>query len=389
MAEKRVQHPRFARTEEEERTELPSWYNTRLHTPAVEVVRRVAPSGFVGEGTFGQVFKGIDLDSGCFVAVKKIKLPPKHGFLPSKEEELLRREVKILSNVSHKNIVEFLGSSGWGSSAVHIFLSLKTGNICDLLEKFRSNHLNEALLSQLLHNMLEALDYLAFRGWIHRDVKPQNILYTPDDGGYRFQLADFGLAHQEQFAQTQCGSPLYMAPEIINRTHPQSSKIDVWSLFVVFGVVTQRGELDDPQLAHHGEVLCRVKIAAAQLRRLSPMAEEDPGRRASAAQMLVAHFGGQGLSTPRARVHPIPDPGSAAAPSRASEQLHSPEPPKPSEQSRPSRPRALDPTMRTANAKVMKPGARGAMQPKYASPRPYTRQAPTRGHPSDGIDEIE
>ena len=66
-------------------------------------------------------------------------------------------------------------------------MSLKPGNLCDLLEKTPSVRINDAVIIRLWHEMLEALDYLAFRGWIHRDVKLENILYTPSgDDNYHF-----------------------------------------------------------------------------------------------------------------------------------------------------------------------------------------------------------
>lgn len=100
-AEASAQNPRYARTIEEGPTELPSWYNTRLHTPTVGAVLRTTEGEFLGKGAFGEVRKAVDLDSGCFIAVKKMKLPPKVGPFPSHEEDTLRREVKILSSISH------------------------------------------------------------------------------------------------------------------------------------------------------------------------------------------------------------------------------------------------------------------------------------------------
>lgn len=155
--------------------------------------------------------------------------------------------------------------------------------------------------------MLQALDYLAFRGLIHRDVKLENILYTPlGDNKYHFQLADFGLAHQQHLANTTCGTPLYMAPEIMHGAPQQSPKADVWSLFIVMAVVIQEGGLHDPNLRHYHEVLSCVRAAAAgRMSGLSAMAWEDPNLRASAAQMLNARFEGQGRTSPRPQLWAI------------------------------------------------------------------------------------
>lgn len=101
MAEARLQNPRWARTVEDGPTDLPSWYNTRLHTPAVGAVQRTMEGERLGKGAFGEVCKAVDLDSGCLIAVKKIPLPPRLGPTASNEELMLRREVKVLSSISH------------------------------------------------------------------------------------------------------------------------------------------------------------------------------------------------------------------------------------------------------------------------------------------------
>ncbi|RMD43672.1 hypothetical protein DV735_g1410, partial [Chaetothyriales sp. CBS 134920] len=305
--EARPQNPRWARTIEDGPTDLPTWYNTRLHTPTIGAVQRTVDVTRLGKGAFGEVWKAADQDSGCLVAAKKVTLPARVGLSISHEEDLLRREIKILSSVSHKNIVEYLGSSGWDTGEVQIYLSLKAGSVYDLLQQNPRLRADDNLQLVLFHEMLEALDYLAFRGWIHRDVKLENILYSPiGPDSYLFQLTDFGFAHQHQLAKTRCGSPLYMAPEIWYQAGQQSPKADVWSLFITIGVLRHSGGLHE-RLSDYKEVQHCARVAAEQMPHLSAMAREDPNLRASAAQMLVACFNGEGLSTPRPQIRPIPD----------------------------------------------------------------------------------
>lgn len=156
------------------------------------------------------------------------------------------------------------------------------------------------LVGTILHHMLQAIDCLASKGLVHRDVKPENILYVLRSDGYHFQLGDFGLSNRQANAATIVGSPLYMAPEIV-RGAQQTHKMDVWSLYV-----TMLWTLDvngfRTILRHNGgkETYDDIKFIAAQqgpVASLREMAKFDPNERASAAQMLIKCYRGEGLST--------------------------------------------------------------------------------------------
>ncbi|OAG39002.1 hypothetical protein AYO21_06722 [Fonsecaea monophora] len=360
MVDARICNSRWAPTVEDVPMDLTSWYNTRLHTPAIGAVQRAIIVEDLGGGAFGQVYRAVDADSGCSIAAKRIKVPGR--------DDVLQREVKALSSISHKNIVEYLGSSGWGTETVEIYLSLKSGSLGDLIEQFPGIHTNKVVVWRLWHEMLQALDYLACRNWIHRDVKPANILYTPTgDNNYLFQLADFGLASQQQLARTLCGSPLYMAPEIRFETHEQSPKADVWSLFVVLSIVTQSGNLHDPRLAQYKDVLQGVKDAAIHMPILEPMARQDPDLRASAAQMLAMCFNGEGLTTPRRQISPVPDASSQPSGQRDRLQVPAPKGPKPEV-----------PGLKRLRSVSPKPAAKAPQQPKHCfqteERRPWARR---------------
>ena len=158
----------------------------------------------------------------------------------------------------------------------------------------------------VFHQMLQALDCLASKEILHRDVKPENILYKVlPTGGYIFQLTDFGLCNLATNAKSYAGSPMFMAPEVslVPGTR-QTSKIDCWSLFVTMAYAINAGGYRSKQSSNAKEWV-EAALAAAEtpdLEHIKEMAVVEPEKRASAAQMLIKHYNGDGLSTPHGEV---------------------------------------------------------------------------------------
>lgn len=128
----------------------------------------------------------------------------------------------------------------------------------------------------------------------------------------------FWLVNHQNLAASVCGSLLYMAPEAFYRTHAQSPKMDVWSLFVTIADILHAGGFDGRVCNTYEDILGSVRAAAATLPGLSPMARETPKMRTSAAQMLVEFFNGEGLSTARSQIAPISEPEDAPKAPQAS-----------------------------------------------------------------------
>ena len=82
-------------------TDLPSWYNARLHTPAIRAVQRTIQVGSIENSAFDEVYKAVNLNSSCFITIEKILLPSRVDFKMSNEGMLLGREVRVLSSISH------------------------------------------------------------------------------------------------------------------------------------------------------------------------------------------------------------------------------------------------------------------------------------------------
>ncbi|KAH7170178.1 kinase-like domain-containing protein [Dactylonectria macrodidyma] len=202
-------------------------------------------------------------------------------------------------------------------------MPLRDGSLRSLIkasaQSWTSNESDELTLMVLEH-MLSALDYLACNNMCHGDMKPENILYWKDKGGITFQLADFGLANHCQKAVTKCGTDVYEAPElhIQSGENTQSPKMDVWSLFATIADINPRFTFPPRETRIYATVLEAIRTAALVEPSLAPMVRENPNHRASAAQLLLAHFEGRGLSTPKGHILPIANaPPASVAPKLA------------------------------------------------------------------------
>lgn len=186
-------------------------------------------------------------------------------------------------------------------------MPLCKGNLTSLTKSSSDEH-HDSICTVVLEHGLSGLDYLASEKLIHRDIKPDNILYCDlGDKRYLFQLADFGLARPHTLATTFCGTGHYQAPElwpaISNIDAPQSPKMDVWSLFAsIVAVHSNYPEFPPRDDVGYDKVLNALMGAASRMPKLKAMARLHPDRRASAAQMLVSLFNGKGLTTDRARI---------------------------------------------------------------------------------------
>ncbi|KAI4269184.1 MAG: hypothetical protein LQ337_007435 [Flavoplaca oasis] len=150
----------------------------------------------LGSGSFGAVYKALDYDTGRFMAVKRLVIKNDQEFMYAR-----KREVDTLARIRHPHIVKFIHSEGWSTGDALISVGLKDGSLGSLFrDEERMDIATQEVpkIAQLvLHYMLQALGFLVCHKIVHRDVKPDNILYllpkTNDDAPYRFQLGGCGL----------------------------------------------------------------------------------------------------------------------------------------------------------------------------------------------------
>uniref|UniRef100_A0A8C8A3L5 non-specific serine/threonine protein kinase n=1 Tax=Oryzias sinensis TaxID=183150 RepID=A0A8C8A3L5_9TELE len=186
----------------------------------------------IGHGAFAVVFKGRHKEKhGWEVAVKCIN---KKNL--AKSQSLLGKEIKILKELKHGNIVRLLDYQEIGGC---VYLVMEYCNGGDLAEYLHSKGtLSEDTIRVFLQQIAQAMKVLQSKGILHRDLKPQNILLCHPEGrksssiNASIKIADFGFARHLQtnmMAATLCGSPMYMAPEVI-MSQNYDAKADLWSI---------------------------------------------------------------------------------------------------------------------------------------------------------------
>ncbi|KAI0180141.1 Serine/threonine-protein kinase ATG1 [Hypoxylon sp. FL1284] len=273
-----------------------------------DVVGQFTIGSEIGKGSFAQVYMGKHKESGALVAIKSVEL----ARLNKKLKENLYSEIKILKRLRHPHIVALHDCI---ESSTHINLMMEyceLGDLslfikkreklithpatCDMARKYPSTPgagLNEVIIRHFVKQLASALRFLRAGNFVHRDIKPQNLLLLPSLQ-YResnkesrpvlgashdslipavglqsmpmLKLADFGFARvlpATSLAETLCGSPLYMAPEIL-RYERYDAKADLWSVgTVVYEMISGKPPF---RANNHVELLRKIESSDAQVK---------------------------------------------------------------------------------------------------------------------------
>lgn len=189
-------------------------------------------SKLLGKGSFSKVYHGVYtgcathvLDTGTQVAVKVISMKDNINLV---EDEV--RLMCMIKDNPHPNIVECYAVIRTDSSVSIVMEYCDSGNLRDILKKPIKEKYAQFYFSQLING----LKYLDQHNIIHRDIKPRNILLT--DKRRILKIADFGFAKRTtndiSMYDTICGSPMYMAPEIM-RKQQYNKQTDMWSIGMI------------------------------------------------------------------------------------------------------------------------------------------------------------
>lgn len=248
-------------------------------------LRKYAVDRRLGQGSFGQAWLAHDHTNGRRVVIKQ--LHPDLANNPAARARM-EREARILAGLDHPRITRLLGVERAASSLFLVTEYVEGGSLEALVSK-GPLPVHEAV--RIAEGCLEALAHVHARGILHRDVKPSNILLTPDGQPV---LADFGVATGNPGKETvgltvgatPVGTPLYMAPERL-RGEPEHASSDLYSVGATFlNAITGKPPLGtaaqeeaDRRLRHSPPL--RVWLEKA-------MALEASERFASAQEMLEA-----------------------------------------------------------------------------------------------------
>ncbi|XP_031799847.1 serine/threonine-protein kinase 33 isoform X2 [Sarcophilus harrisii] len=191
----------------------------------------------LGQGSFGVVIEVIHKETDLKWAMKKVN-KEKAG---SSAVRLLEREVSILKSVNHEHIIHLERVFETPKRMYLVMELCEDGELKEILN--RKGHFSENETRQIIEDLGSAIAYLHKKDIVHRDLKLENILvkssYTNDknETNFNIKVTDFGLAVQkeggcEAMLQATCGTPIYMAPEVIN-AHDYSQQCDIWSIGVI------------------------------------------------------------------------------------------------------------------------------------------------------------
>uniref|UniRef100_A0A673MKR2 non-specific serine/threonine protein kinase n=1 Tax=Sinocyclocheilus rhinocerous TaxID=307959 RepID=A0A673MKR2_9TELE len=189
----------------------------------------------VGNGTYGQVYKGRHVKTGQLAAIKVMDVT-------GDEEEEIKAEINMLKKYSHhRNIATYYGAfikknpPGMDDQLWLVMEFCGAGSVTDLIKNTKGNSLKEEWTAYICREILRGLTHLHQHKVIHRDIKGQNVLLTENA---EVKLVDFGVSAQLDRTvgrrNTFIGTPYWMAPEVIacdeNPDATYDFKSDLWSL---------------------------------------------------------------------------------------------------------------------------------------------------------------
>ncbi|CAD8208063.1 unnamed protein product [Paramecium pentaurelia] len=243
----------------------------------------------IGQGAYASVRVAIQIETGIKVA---IKIYEKSKIRDLQRRKGVRREIEILEKLDHPNIVKIIDTLE-SNNHVNIIIEYVSGSsLHHFIRKQQERRLDEDTAKTIFKQILDAVQYCHSKNIAHRDLKLENILLE----GQIPKLIDFGFSTSfpiEKKVKMFCGTPSYMAPEIVTRQEYRGDKSDVWALGVVLftmlqGVFPFKGDTDAELYSkiQSGEFTIIHDISKEAIALLYGMLTTDPDERPTVIELL-------------------------------------------------------------------------------------------------------
>ena len=182
----------------------------------------------LGEGAFAKVRLAtqIHIKEKC-----AIKIVDKRLLEDTKDIQRLKKEIKILKSIRHKNIIQLFDIMESKTNLYFVIEYCKGGELFDYIVK--NKRLNEGEACVFFQQIINGVEYLHKQGIIHRDLKPENLLL---DYNNNIKISDFGLSTffaKNNYLQTACGTPSYAPPEMLEGLQYNGEASDIWSCGII------------------------------------------------------------------------------------------------------------------------------------------------------------
>ncbi|EOA27061.1 hypothetical protein CARUB_v10023156mg [Capsella rubella] len=193
----------------------------------------------LGTGNFAKVYHGTETSTGDDVAIKIIKKD--HAFKRRGMMEQIEREISVMRLLRHPNVVELREVMATKKKIFFVMEYVNGGELFEMID--RDGKLPEDLARKYFQQLISAVDFCHSRGVFHRDIKPENLLL---DGEGDLKVSDFGLSalmmpeglggrrgSSDDLLHTRCGTPAYVAPEVLRNKGYDGATADIWSCGIV------------------------------------------------------------------------------------------------------------------------------------------------------------
>ena len=214
----------------------------------------------LGSGSFGRVYLVTHKKTKVQYAIKAIDKRDKTNI---EEKPYFRREIEVMYKIHHPNVVKLYGHFEDNNYCYFIMEYISKGNIYGLIPQDKKKRLSSQIVASLIKDVISAVYYLHNMDppIIHRDIKPENVLLADRMVA---KLTDFGWSNymqEDEKRTTVCGTPIYLAPEII-KEEGHDERVDIWCIGVLlFELITANVPFQGNDIETLKNNILKIRIA--------------------------------------------------------------------------------------------------------------------------------